>query len=497
VGNFPPQQRGGDSPPRVGNVPPPQRGGDRGPSARPVNPPRENAAPPAIGRGPGVNRPDEGNRFIRPGAPRTAARPDFNARRDDGFDRGRGPDRRFLGGNSVRIGNRSFDLARSNYQPAQFGHRWYSGHWNGNWNWGRGGFVGTGGPYWGYGWGLNGGWGLGGGYYGWRPLGWGLGAWGLGSLIYGSGYWPYWNPYYGAGAIGVYDYAQPIQVAYASVDDSIAVRSDDMLNSAIDAFRRGNYDAALDIVDRAIGQFPKDAVLHEFRALVLFARRDYVQSAATIHSVLAVGPGWDWSTLRSLYVDVGMYTAQLRALEDFVNENENDAAARFLLAYHYMSDGYPDAAAKQLRQVVRLVPNDRVAADILKMIETPASETSTATVEPPTPRPPAETATRPPTETAARTIDESRLRGTWRAERNDGSHFELTLADNSFTWKFTPKGGTPQEFTGNYSVEGNVLILNRTDGGTLAGEVQLAGAGGFNFRLLGAPSEDRGLDFGK
>ena len=60
---------------------------------------------------------------------------------------------------------------------------------------------------------------------------------------------------------------------------------------------------------------PTDAVLHEFRALVLFAMGDYRQSAAVVHSVLAVGPGWDWTTMSSLYPDPNRYTQQLAALE--------------------------------------------------------------------------------------------------------------------------------------------------------------------------------------
>ena len=44
--------------------------------------------------------------------------------------------------------------------------------------------------------------------------------------------------------------------------------------------RLADYDAALDIVNKGIAQYPDDAVLHEFRSLVLFARQDYQQSAA-------------------------------------------------------------------------------------------------------------------------------------------------------------------------------------------------------------------------
>ena len=93
------------------------------------------------------------------------------------------------------------------------------------------------------------------------------------------------------------------------------------MTAAVAAFKQNDYDAALDIIDKGIAQYPTDSVLHEFRGLVLFARGDYQQAAATIHSVLAIGPGWDWTTLISLYTSVAIYTDQLRALETFVREH--------------------------------------------------------------------------------------------------------------------------------------------------------------------------------
>ena len=235
------------------------------------------------------------------------------------------------------------------------------------------------------------------------------------------------------------------------------------------------------------------------------------QSAATIHSVLAVGPGWDWTTLSGLYPDVAIYTQQLRALEAFSRQNSNDGAARFLLAYHYMTAGHPDAAARQLGYVVKLVPNDRVASDVLKMLTAPTEEDATAaaatTAQPgQEPRPgltetPNATARLTPTEEEgppAKPIDESALVGNWNATREDGSQFTLNIAaDKKFQWKFTPpKGGKSTEFGGTYTIDGNVMALESEEGGSLiAGVVQENGK--FNFKLIGAPQEDPGLNFTK
>ena len=406
-------------------------------------------------------------------------------------------------GNALNYGNHSFNLANSGYRPAFYNHGLYHGYWNGNYGfgggygggWGRGGY----GAGWGYGrgWGYGPGYGLGLGLglglgYGLAPLGWGYGGWGLGGLAYNSGYLGYSNPYYNSSFAG-YNYAQPIPVDYSASPPAVAAEgnpADVALNAAVAAFKQNNYDAALDIINKGIAQYPTDSVMHEFRALVLFAKGDYQQAAATIHSVLAIGPGWDWTTLASLYPNVLIYTDQLRALEIFVREHPQDGAARFLLAYHYTSDGHADAAARQLQQVVTIEPDDRVAADLLKMLSAPPADQPAATAEQPPPQPAAET------QPAATPIDATTLVGSFHAARDDDSRFELNLTkDATFTWKFFSKQQPAQEFSGTYTVEGNVLALERKDGGSLIGEVTPGGAKKFNFRLVGAPPEDKGLDF--
>jgi tetratricopeptide (TPR) repeat protein len=142
------------------------------------------------------------------------------------------------------------------------------------------------------------------------------------------------NPYYASnGTANIYDYAQPVPVDAQSepAEAADSVNAGDPLEPAIDAFKKGDYDTALALVNQAIQTKPTDAVNHEFRALVLFARHDYQQAAATIHSVLAIGPGWDWTTLSSLYSDIRRYNEQFRALGLFVNDHPQDAAAQFLL----------------------------------------------------------------------------------------------------------------------------------------------------------------------
>ena len=263
----------------------------------------------------------------------------------------------------------------------------------------------------------------------------------------------------------------------------------EVLSNGIFAFQQNDYDAALDIANKGIARYSDDAVLHEFRALVLFARQDYQQSASTIYSVLAVGPGWDWTTLSSMYSSVAVYTEQLRTLEAFTKASPQDSASRFLLAYYYMSCGHPDAAARQLQQVVKLTPNDRVSADLLKMMLAPEPGTEGETTSQQESR-----SSRP----VPPSIDPATLVGTWKASRADGSKFDLTLTnDAKFTWSFTQKGQAAQGFGGAYTVEANVLALERSNGGSLIAEITPGGAAKFNFKMLGAPADDPGLDFNR
>ncbi len=143
---------------------------------------------------------------------------------------------------------------------------WVHGYWNGHndaaWGW-RG-------PYWGA-WGL----GLGAG------LGWGLASWGFGSALYGMGYLPYANPYYGYGGTTAlagqpvvaapYDYSQPIDTVSAPADDSVANPALALFDAGRASFQQGNYADALQQTNDALAKLPNDTTLHEFRALCLFA----------------------------------------------------------------------------------------------------------------------------------------------------------------------------------------------------------------------------------
>jgi tetratricopeptide (TPR) repeat protein len=233
----------------------------------------------------------------------------------------------------------------------------------------------------------------------WNYLPWlSYGAGNVGWMLSPGDILPYSDPYYAApppSPVPVFDYSQPIPVAdpvlvdaattdVPAADDQLPVPQPDTPNDAgnpnttgatsqFDAARQAfltkQYDTALQLVDKAIALLPGDPTLHEFRALVLFAQQNYQLAAATLYPVLAVGPGWDWQTLRGLYPDEQTYTDQLRALEQYAQPHPQEAACRFVLAYHYLVLDARDAAAKTLKVVVALQPQDQVSVRVLQQLE--------------------------------------------------------------------------------------------------------------------------------
>jgi tetratricopeptide (TPR) repeat protein len=134
-------------------------------------------------------------------------------------------------------------------------------------------------------------------------------------------------------------------------------------------FKTGDVAGAQAKVDKAIGIFPQDRALHEFRALMLFAQGKYQEAASTLYAVLSAGPGWNWDTVRAFYPNVDTYTRQLRALEAYAKQKPKSADARFVLAYHYLVTAQPDAAVKLLEQVHSLLPDDQLSAQILTALK--------------------------------------------------------------------------------------------------------------------------------
>jgi tetratricopeptide (TPR) repeat protein len=316
----------------------------------------------------------------------------------------------------------------------------------------------------------------------------GLTSWAVNRLGWAFGYYPYYNPYYGAGTTyvdnSVYDYSQPIvmmpeeQTLSADPADTapppgVSQEALTQFDKARQQFYAGQYDQALESVNAAIKEMPNDAVLHEFRALTLFALGRYQEAAGTLYPVLSAGPGWDWTTMIGLYPSVQEYTKQLRALEAYRNQNPDDTAARFVLAYQYLTAGHADAAKSELQALLKRNPKDELATRLLLELDPQAQVATPPEV------------TEPPKPTS--TIDASQIQGTWTAQRSDGSRFEMQLNNNKdFGWTYTGSGGEPQKVTGVWGVdEDGVIALEMNDGGTMLAQLDQKSPTKIDFYMLG------------
>ena len=254
---------------------------------------------------------------------------------------------------------------------------------------------------------------------------------------------------------------------------------------ARDAFKAGDYAAALDLTDEALKGVPGDPLVHEFKALALFARGEDPRAAAELHDVLAVRPGMDWTTMSGLYPDVATYTGQLRALEDRCRQDPKAAAPRFVLAYHYLVTGHTDAAVAQLKEVLASERGDRVARHLLAAL----------TGTPPAPPEPTTTRAVPDRDGAAARPPSVDLVGRWRGDR-DGSTFELSLDDRGrFVWRAARQGKATATVSGAYAVSGDTLTLKAEDRPPLRTSVTELSPDSFRLKIVGGIPGDPGLGF--
>jgi hypothetical protein len=303
-----------------------------------------------------------------------------------------------------------------------------------------------------------------------------------------------------------YDYSQPIDMVSAPPAESVLDEAATLFNSARDTFKQGNFAQALQQADAALAKNPNDTSLHEFRALCLFALGRYDEAAAPLYAVLSVGPGWDWPTLIGLYPNVNVYTAQLRALESYVKSNPQSASARFVLAYHYLTEGFFDEATTLLRQVVALKPNDTLSAKLLEQIQAVKAQNAPGAGAPaeapagPGPGPGAGPDAGAgleavPANTAV--PQGASINGTWTAEPNPDTRVALTIRpDGKFTWQLNQKGQT-REFTGTSSFGSGVLTLVPDKTPPIVGRVSWTDPNHITFRVLGDRPDAPGLTFTK
>jgi tetratricopeptide (TPR) repeat protein len=384
---------------------------------------------------------------------------------------------------------------------------WVHGYWNGHnpggFGWRQNGYGYGGLGYGGLGYGGLGYGGLGLGLG--LGMGWGLSSWMMGPMLYNWGYSNYSNPYYGGGfgggngvvaqQAGIYDYAQPIDPQTAQPDQTVSNQAVSTFDTAREAFKAGDYAKALALVNQTIKAMPNDPTLHEFRAQTLFALGRYDEAAIPLYAVLSSGPGWDWTTLISLYNDPEVYTQQLRALEKYCTQTPNSAAGHFVLAYQYLTEEHPEAAVRELKTVTTLQPKDTLSAQLLQQIGQTQNQVAGS---PDSPAPPLLGGNPPQESVAAPTGREGKLEGNWAASPEKDVKITLAFeADGRFAWTVS-RAAKDQSFAGKLSYQNGILTLVQDqNNNTMVGNVIWTDLNKFTFKVMGAAPNDPGLSFSK
>lgn len=304
--------------------------------------------------------------------------------------------------------------------------------------------------------------------------GYGLTMWGLNSVSWSFGLaGGYLNPYCDGPVIVqgrvVADYSQPFVAALdqASLDAIVAAGSDPQraaqlmppfvgerpFEVARAAYYARDFVAALQYAEQALAIAPRDTAVHEFRALCLFALGRYREAAAAMHSLLATGPGWDWTTVSAFYSSPDLYGAQLRELE-LAARRTNTPDLNFLLAYHYLIVDQTDAAVPALRKVVRMERRDQIAVQLLNMFA---------------PAPGSDRLTRPQGMWQP-AIQAAYLSGTWSAQVGPASYTLILTEANEFQWTLRAPGRS-EDIRGVYLINGTTLVLEPDTGGLLLADL--------------------------
>ncbi len=426
-------------------------------------------------------------------------------------------------------------------------HNYYGPGWSGA-NYGNWYHGGSSGNFWaGVGTGLVASWGVNALYnpryaynsYGYYPSAWAApvyGSWGLSSVSSSWMYSNYANPYITPATqtvyiqqsqpvviavdgtsqapvteqVVAYDYSKPINTSSTPPEPTAAESAQKVFESARASFKQNDYGRALSLADQSLSQLPSDPVLHEFRALCLFALKRYDEAAAVNYAVLSAGPTWDWATLINLYSGIDVYTGQLRELESYVKLKPDSAPAQFQLAYLYLAQGAKEAAARQFGVVSKLQPADALSAQLAKTLD-PSEEQKqiqkamTAESNPPQPSAtpidpaaPAATTAKPQPEKpqTAPLAPPAKMVGTWIANPDPKVKITLVLSPTGeFSWGVTQDGRT-QTIQGQAGYQDEVLILSQQDGPPLAGKITFDDEKKqFGFKPPGSPDDVPGLSF--
>ncbi len=313
--------------------------------------------------------------------------------------------------------------------------------------------------------------------------GWGLPAWLIGPMAYDWGYFDFGNPFEAddapnePGRGDPWDDSHPLNVVASPPNETLLHDALERFRAAREAFRREDFTQALKLTDASLRIMPNDPALHQFRALTLMTLHRYREAASTLNSVIAVVPGWDWTTLTHLYDHLETYTRQLRILETFADENPRSASARFLLACQYFTTGYADAALGQLKIVAALQPDNLLVAQLIQEFQ-PSKPSS-------------------PTPAASPGGQPGNLEGTWISHPRKDTTITVTFQPRGHLIWEVNRAGHLRKYEGDCASEDGTLTLSPDQVNSMVGDIIWRGDREFTFKILESQPADPGLSFAK
>ena len=163
-----------------------------------------------------------------------------------------------------------------------------------------------------------------------------------------------------------------------------------------------------------------------------------------------------------------------------------------MLAYQYLTQGYFDDAAKMLKQVVALKPNDTLSAKLLEQLEAAQQNPDAG---PPQAAPPRGPRSPVPVEHRGprrgddlRDLDRATERG-YRDRPDDPARRGVPLGGHQ-------KGQT-QQFSGTSTFGGGILTLVPDKAPPIVGRVSWTDPNHMTFRVVGDSPDAPGLSFSK
>ncbi len=167
-----------------------------------------------------------------------------------------------------------------------------------------------------------------------------------------------------------------------------------------------------------------------------------------------------------------------------------------MLAYQYLTAGFPDAAIRQLKNVVALQPRDRLSAALLEQLQQKEQPAAGGDLGRATSGGGGAATPAAPELTSAK---QGNLMGIWTAQPAADTTITLIFQDKGhFVWKVS-RQGKDQQFDGTSTYDSGILTMvqQQDNKNVMVGNVAWKDDDHFTFKVLGGGPNDPGLSFTK